>query len=236
MTEHVQDGGLVTRRQPNGEEPRLEAFDLGHDRASRPLPFGEQRFHLRALGALGAHDTQVGGRSAVQLHRVLVFGCALVVTLAAGCARLPAPGEPQGPSAASLPGPPGTGAEIASHAFAYLGAPYRAGGTGPAVFDCSGLVRRVYADLGYPLPRSAAEQVLAGQPVERPALEPGDLVFFDTGRKVGYGDRSATHVGIFVGEGRMVHAPGPGATVAAVDLASDYFASHFLAARRIVKP
>jgi hypothetical protein len=231
MAEHVQDGGLVTRRQPNGEEPRLEAFDLGHDRTPRSLPFGEQRFHLRALGAFGARDTQVGGRSAVQLHRVLVFvfGCALVVALAAGCARPPAPGEPQGASAAPLPGPPGTGAQIASH-------PYRAGGTGPALFDCSGLVRRVYADLGYPLPRSAAEQVLAGQPVERPALEPGDLVFFDTQRKVGYGDRSATHVGIFVGEGRMVHAPGPGAGVAAVDLASDYFTSHFLAARRIVKP
>ncbi|HWN82904.1 MAG TPA: C40 family peptidase, partial [Candidatus Udaeobacter sp.] len=156
-----------------------------------------------------------------------------------GCARPPAPGEPAGPSVALL-GAPGAGAEIASHAFAYLGAPYRAGGTGPAVFDCSGLVRRVYADLGYPLPRSAAEQVLQGQPIERPALVPGDLVFFDTRadqrQQVGYEERTATHVGIFVGEGRMVHAPGPGSKVTAVDLASDYFTSHFLAARRVVQP
>ena len=110
------------------------------------------------------------------------------------------------------------------------------GGTGPDTFDCSGLVQYVYAKVGIHLPHYAAGQYGHGRRIPRASLRPGDLVFFDTGRKVGYGDRSATHVGIFVGEGRMVHAPGPGSGVTAVDLASDYFTSHFLAARRIVKP
>jgi cell wall-associated NlpC family hydrolase len=136
-----------------------------------------------------------------------------------------------------LLGAPGTGAEIATHVRVFLGAGYRTGGTGPAVFDCSGLVQRVYADLGFPLPRSAAAQALIGQTVERDDLALGDLVFFDTRRFRGrHRAGEPTHVGIYVGDGEMVHAPGPGDEVTAAKIESDYFAARYLTARRIVAP
>jgi cell wall-associated NlpC family hydrolase len=125
---------------------------------------------------------------------------------------------------------------VAESVQQYLGAGYRSGGTGPA-FDCSGLVLRVYSDLGFPLPRSAADQARAGQAVERGSLAPGDLLFFDTRRfRSRNRDSEPTHVGIYVGDGRMVHAPGPGDEVATVEVDSDYFASRFLSARRVVAP
>src|SRR5262249_28496527 len=78
----------------------------------------------------------------------------------------------------------------------YVGAPYRWGGRSRAGFDCSGLVRYVYAQVGVSLPHNAAKQYRLGTPVPRESLEPGDLVFFDRLR----------HNGIYVGDGLFVHA------------------------------
>lgn len=84
-----------------------------------------------------------------------------------------------------------------------LGVPYRYGGSSPSGFDCSGLVAWVYGRLGVSLPHNAAAQYAYGKPVERGHLQPGDLVFFH-----GLG-----HVGLYIGHGRMIHAPQSGETV-----------------------
>ena len=84
-----------------------------------------------------------------------------------------------------------------------LGVPYRWGGASPTGFDCSGLVMWVYGRLGIPLPHNAAALYSTGQPVSLSHLRPGDLVFFH-----GLG-----HVGIYVGQGRMIHAPQTGERV-----------------------
>jgi hypothetical protein len=100
----------------------------------------------------------------------------------------------------------GTGADLVRAASAYLGVPYRWGGTDPATgLDCSGLVQRAFADLGIDVPRVVAEQQHVG--TEVPSLDqarPGDLLVYRG---------SPNHVGIYVGEGRMIHAPRTGEVV-----------------------
>ncbi len=91
-----------------------------------------------------------------------------------------------------------------------LGTPYRYGGISPSGFDCSGLVAYVYGRLGVRLPHNAAAQYAYGRAVDRRHLRPGDLVFFH-----GLG-----HVGLYVGRGRIIHAPQSGERVEIQSLAS----------------
>ncbi|PNG20613.1 C40 family peptidase [Streptomyces cahuitamycinicus] len=100
-----------------------------------------------------------------------------------------------------------TGARAAaavSYAYQKLGSPYVWGATGPNAFDCSGLVQAAYRAAGVSLPRTTYSQIAAGRRVSRSELLPGDLVFFYAG---------ISHVGIYVGNGRMIHAPNPSAPV-----------------------
>ncbi len=99
-----------------------------------------------------------------------------------------------------------TGAQVVADAQRYLGVPYRWGGADPATgLDCSGLVQRVYADLGISLPRVAADQARQGVPVPSLAdARPGDLVTFGS---------PAEHIGIYVGNGMMIDAPHTGTDV-----------------------
>jgi cell wall-associated NlpC family hydrolase len=90
-----------------------------------------------------------------------------------------------------------------------LGTPYRYGGSGPGGFDCSGLVAYVYGRLGIALPHNAAAQFGYGRPVGEGHLKPGDLIFFH-----GLG-----HVGLYIGHGRMIHAPQTGERVEIQSLA-----------------
>jgi cell wall-associated NlpC family hydrolase len=96
----------------------------------------------------------------------------------------------------------------AATALAYaqrkLGSPYVWGATGPNAFDCSGLVQAAYRSAGVSLPRTTYAQIGAGQRVSRSQLRPGDLVFFYPG---------VTHVGMYIGDGKMIHAPNPSAPV-----------------------
>ena len=107
-----------------------------------------------------------------------------------------------------------------SIAMGKLGAPYRWGAAGPGAFDCSGLVYWSYRQIGTTLPRSSSAQSRVGTPVSKSALQPGDLVFFY---------RPVSHVAIYIGGGRVVHASTSGQPVKISNLGNMPFAT----ARRI---
>jgi peptidoglycan DL-endopeptidase CwlO len=113
-------------------------------------------------------------------------------------------------SLADAPAPSRMAAAAVRTALGQVGKPYRWGATGPASFDCSGLVRFAYADAGLSLPRTSRQQWSAGRHVPVADLRPGDLVFWahDPARPA-----TIHHVGMYVGQGLMVHAPHTGALV-----------------------
>ncbi|MBT3154626.1 C40 family peptidase [Streptomyces sp. CHD11] len=111
---------------------------------------------------------------------------------------------------------PGTrAAEAIAYAHEKIGSPYVWGATGPDAFDCSGLVQAAYRSAGVSLPRTTYAQINAGRRVARSALLPGDLVFFYPG---------ISHVGIYIGDGQMIHAPNPSAPVRVAPLDAMPFA------------
>ncbi|MDT0610249.1 C40 family peptidase [Streptomyces lancefieldiae] len=112
-------------------------------------------------------------------------------------------GSREAPSA-SAQAPDSRAAAAVAYAYQKLGSPYVWGATGPNAFDCSGLVQAAYRAAGVSLPRTSYAQIDAGRRVARSELAPGDLVFFYSG---------ISHVGIYVGDGRMIHAPNPSAPV-----------------------
>jgi hypothetical protein len=119
---------------------------------------------------------------------------------------------------------------LVGHAMGFLGVPYRRGGDSAETgFDCSGFVRSVYEQtIGLVLPRRAAEQAAATQNIDRQDLRPGDLVFFNTMR------RAFSHVGIYVGDGKFIHAPRAGEKVRVEDMRIAYWNTRFNGARRVV--
>lgn len=119
------------------------------------------------------------------------------------------------------------GNEIALRAISLLGRPYQWGGNGPAAFDCSGLVRYVHDQIGIAVPRTAAEQYSAARPVSVAGLAPGDLLFFRIkGAQV-------SHVAIYTGEGRFIHAPQTGRPVELRALDDDYYRPRLAGAGRL---
>lgn len=120
------------------------------------------------------------------------------------------------------------GQSIVALAEQYLGVPYRYGGNTPREgFDCSGFVRYIFKLKGVQLPRLANHQALQGQAISKSNLEPGDLVFFKSGRVV-------SHVGIYVGGNQFIHAPRTGRVVSYDKLSTRYFARRYYGARRIL--
>src|SRR5215218_5885572 len=111
---------------------------------------------------------------------------------------------------ADAPAPNRVAAAAVRTALGQVGKPYRWGATGPASFDCSGLVRFAYADAGLSLPRTSRQQWSAGRHVRVADLRPGDLVFWAHGPA---DPATIHHVGMYVGQGLMVHAPHTGALV-----------------------
>ncbi|MFM9369410.1 NlpC/P60 family protein [Streptomyces sp. Da 82-17] len=107
---------------------------------------------------------------------------------------------PRGP----LKAPNSRVAQAISYAYEAIGSPYVWGASGPNSFDCSGLTQAAYRSAGVSLPRTTYTQINAGQRVSRSELAPGDLVFFYSG---------ISHVGLYVGNGQMIHAPNPNAPV-----------------------
>ena len=124
----------------------------------------------------------------------------------------------------------GKAASLLDRAMSLLGTPYRWGGTSPdGGFDCSGLVSYVFRTaLGIELPRVSRDmaRLTNGQAIERSALTAGDLVFF------GRNGKRVDHVGIYVGEGRFLHAPSAGKDVRVDSMTQGYWSTRFMSARR----
>ena len=114
--------------------------------------------------------------------------------------------------------------ELTDHALSLVGVPYVFGGTSRSGFDCSGYTQYVFKGSGTYLPRTASEQFNVGSSVKRDQLQSGDLVFFTT-----YAP-GASHVGIYIGGGRFVHASNSGVRV--TSLSDSYYAGRYIGARR----
>ena len=157
--------------------------------------------------------------------RSRLFPFAVAVVLA-GIAAAPAAAivdeSERGPNAV-VPAP--TRAERAVKvALEAVGTPYRWGGESPATgFDCSGLVRWAYGRVGIDLPHNSDALYSEGRRVREARMEPGDVLFFE-----GLG-----HVGLYIGNGRMVHSPETGRNVEVVRLAGTNYGSRLIAARRV---
>lgn len=119
--------------------------------------------------------------------------------------------------------------ELVVNAMGFLGVPYKRGGNNVETgFDCSGFVRAIYEQsVGLLLPRRAEQQAAATQNIDKNELQPGDLVFFNTMR------RAFSHVGIYVGNGKFIHSPKPGAEVRVESMSVSYWSHRFDGARRV---
>ncbi|MCL4792229.1 MAG: C40 family peptidase [Gammaproteobacteria bacterium] len=186
--------------------------DQGNLQHQRPL-----HARLCRLAALGACAIAV-----------FIAGCAAGPQSPAPAARTPVPtASPDASSPVPLLDPLRT--QVVFTAMQMVGVPYLWGGSTPAGFDCSGLVQYAYSNAGLRLPRTAAGQFAAATPLALENAVAGDLLFFN--------DRSRTsHVAIYLGEGRFVHAPNGGSQVSLDNLATSYWRTHFSGAGRIIPP
>jgi cell wall-associated NlpC family hydrolase len=154
----------------------------------------------------------------------------LIILVAFSSAGFAAEGEaaPEPPAAAPAAEVP-LADGVVFQALTLIDVDYKRGGHGPATgFDCSGLVRYVYQQArGVNLPNTARELARTGIKVGRDALQPGDLVFYNTLR------RTFSHVGIYLGDNRFIHAPSTGGAVRIDDMTTAYWAKRFSGGRRI---
>jgi cell wall-associated NlpC family hydrolase len=144
----------------------------------------------------------------------LLIGAGVVLTPGAAMAASPAP-------AAAAPAASPAAQAVVNSAMSQLGKPYVWAGTGPHGYDCSGLTQAAYKVVGVNLPRTTGAQANVGTPVAQANLQPGDLVFFYNGG----------HVGIYIGNGQIVHAPTAGDVVKVTNIS---YMGPISAARHIV--
>lgn len=110
----------------------------------------------------------------------------------------------------------------------FIGTPYRFGGNTPSGFDCSGFMQYVFKNVGVSLPRNSRDMATVGNHVRRDALQIGDMVFF------AHNGTTISHVGMYVGEDRFIHAPSSGKSVEITNLNSNYWKSRYITARRVL--
>ena len=165
-----------------------------------------------------------------RFHRVIALGvlAALPWTIAQAQALQPETDVPPAAETRFLPSLAARAEGLLGRAMSLIGTPYRRGGHSPEIgFDCSGFVGYLFREVvNLSLPRSAREIWRIGNPVEADQLEPGDLVFFNTMR------RPLSHVGVFIGDGKFIHAPRSGSEVRIEDMRQAYWDRRFTGARR----
>jgi peptidoglycan DL-endopeptidase LytE len=125
-------------------------------------------------------------------------------------------------------GMPSNRPSVSRTAYRYIGSRYVFGSNGPYSFDCSGFTRYVLGKQGVKIPRSSLEQSRAGRFVRRNGLMPGDLVFFNT-----FG-RGVSHVAVYVGDNKVVHATNPREGVIVSSLSERYWSARYIGARRVL--
>ncbi|MEN6567990.1 MAG: NlpC/P60 family protein [Veillonellales bacterium] len=128
----------------------------------------------------------------------------------------------------SATGTNGTGSALINFASNFIGTPYVWAGNSPGGFDCSGFIYYIFIEHGVSLPRMADAQFNEGASVEKAALLPGDLVFFET-----Y-EPGPSHVGIYLGDDKFIHASSAAGQVIISDLNKPYYAMTYLGARRVL--
>jgi len=133
--------------------------------------------------------------------------------------------RPEPVSAAQLSSRPSVGERAARVAVQQVGTPYRYGGSTPSGFDCSGLVQYSYANAGKNVPRTTGGLWNELVPINDRDMRVGDLLFFNISGKM-------SHVGLYLGGGRFVHAPSSGKVVSIESLGSDYYRRAFIRAGR----
>ena len=132
------------------------------------------------------------------------------------------------PGASALKGETTKASEIITEAKRHIGTPYVWGGTTTKGFDCSGYTQYVMKRCGITIPRTTTEQYKIGTFVSKSNLQPGDLVFLQNTYREGI-----SHVGIYIGDGKMIHASSSKGVVIS-DLSSSYYVEHYYGARRIL--
>ena len=160
---------------------------------------------------------------------VLLFGVVQSSTLAQ---EVMPDSEPSAPAMQRIHSFTHRATELAMTAMTLIGAHYKYGGNSPETgIDCSGLVRYVFKEAwGATLPRTSLELSRAGEEVSRDELQPGDLVFYNTMR------RNYSHVGIYLGDNKFIHAPSSGKKVRIDNMELAYWKKRFNGARRITNP
>jgi len=146
-----------------------------------------------------------------------------IVRPPAGEVRTTPPDRPEFDHDASRSG------RVCKLALSFLGTPYRYGGATPAGFDCSGLVLYVFGEVGVDLPRTARDQSRSGSAATLRTMLPGDLIFFRIDRDV------ISHVGIYVGRGEFVHAPGTGKFIRTDSIDNPWWRRRVKGVRRILE-
>ncbi len=159
-------------------------------------------------------------------RKFAVFSLAInVLCLISACTSTPATEVSRDRARDGSTPQPGIGYAAARIARQQVGVPYRYGGSNPDGFDCSGLVQYSYARVGVKVPRTTGQLWSASQPIGRDDLRTGDLLFFNI-------DGKMSHVGMYLGEQRFVHAPSSGRRVSIASLESPYYDKAFARAGR----
>lgn len=164
-------------------------------------------------------------------HQLLCAGaCALSLALPAAAAE-PVPAE-QNTALMKLQDLTSRASELALRAMGLIGIRYKYGGTAPENgLDCSGLVRYLFKEVwGKELPRTSEEMSRVGEKIDTHELQPGDLVFYNTLR------RGFSHVGVYLGDNKFIHAPSGGGQVRIESMDMNYWKNRFNGARRIKQP
>lgn len=173
------------------------------------------------------HTSRLG-----QLTRVAMLAAALMTTGMAWSSDISLEVAPSDKPVSRLHNLTDRASELAMRAMSMLGIHYKYGGNTPeSGLDCSGLVHLIFKEAwGKDVPRTAKELSKTGEHVDRNDLKPGDLVFYNTLR------RSFSHVGIYLGDHKFIHAPSSGGEVRIESMDIDYWKKRFNGARRISEP